>query len=53
MSFSIGLSLLITLNIIEGSLDYKITNTINQEAPNYFLIDIQPNQIDKVKKISN
>ena len=53
MSFSIGLSLLITLNIIEGSLDYKITNTINQEAPNYFLIDIQPNQIDKVKKITS
>lgn len=53
MSFSIGLSLLITLNIIEESLDYKITKTINQEAPNYFLIDIQPNQIDKVKKITS
>jgi len=52
MSFSIGLSLLITLNIIEGSLDYKITNTINQEAPNYFLIDIQPDQIEKVKTIT-
>ena len=53
MSFSIGLSLLITLNIIEESLNYKITNTINQQAPNYFLIDIQPNQIDKVKKITS
>ena len=53
ISFSVGLILLITLNIIEQSLDKKITNTLNQEAPNNFLIDIQPNQIKKIKRIAS
>ena len=53
ISFSIGLALLITLNIIEESLDYKISNTINKQAPNYFLIDIQPNQINQVKAMTS
>ena len=52
ISFSIGLALLITLNIIEESLDHKIANTINKQAPNYFLIDIQPNQINQVKALT-
>ncbi len=49
ISFSIGLSLLITLNIIESSLDKRITAAINQQAPSHFLIDIQPQQIEKIK----
>jgi len=58
ISFSVGLILLITLNIIQDSLGKKITNTLNQEAPNNFLIDIQPNQIKEInlmasKSISN
>ena len=53
VSFSIGLSLLISLNIIEESLDNKISKTINQEAPNHFLIDIQPNQIDTINKLAS
>ena len=53
ISFSIGLALLITLNIIEESLDYKITNTIDKQAPNYFLIDIQPDQINEIKKMTS
>jgi putative ABC transport system permease protein len=52
ISFSVGLILLITLNIIEQSLDKKITNTLNQEAPNNFLIDIQPNQIKKIESMA-
>ena len=36
ISFSIGLSLLITLNIIESSLDKRITVAINQQAPAIF-----------------
>ena len=52
ISFSIGLSLLISLNIIQESLDKKISNTINQEAPDYFYIDIQPSQIEDIKKIA-
>ena len=52
ISFSIGLALLITLNIIEESLENKIANTINKQAPNYFLIDIQPNQINQVKALT-
>ena len=53
ISFSIGLTLLITLNIIEESLDYKITNTIDKQAPNHFLIDIQPNQINEIKAMTS
>ena len=58
ISFSVGLILLITLNIIQDSLGKKITNTLNQEAPNNFLIDIQPNQIKEInlmasKSVSN
>jgi len=49
ISFSIGLSLLIILNIIESSLDKRITDAINQQAPSHFLIDIQPQQIEKIK----
>jgi len=52
ISFSIGLSLLITLNIVQESLDRKIYNTINQEAPDHFFIDIQPSQIEDIKKIA-
>ncbi len=49
ISFSIGLSLLIILNIIESSLDKRITIAVNQQAPSHFLIDIQPQQIEKIK----
>ena len=49
ISFGIGLSLLITLNIIESSLDKRINVAINQQAPSHFLIDIQPQQIQKIK----
>jgi putative ABC transport system permease protein len=52
ISFSIGLSLLITLNIVQESLDRKIYNTINQEAPDHFFIDIQPSQIEDIKRIA-
>jgi len=52
ISFSIGLSLLVTLNIIQESLDKKIYDTINQEAPDYFFIDIQPSQIEEINKIA-
>lgn len=53
ISFSIGLSLLITLNIIESSLDKRINVAINQQAPSHFLIDIQPQQIDKIKSTAS
>ena len=53
ISFSVGLILLINLNVIEQSLDKKITDTLNQEAPNNFLIDIQPSQIKKIKKMAS
>ena len=53
ISFSIGLSLLIILNIIESSLDKRITDAINQQAPSHFLIDIQPQQIEKIKTIAS
>ena len=49
-SFSIGLSLLISLNVVDESLNFKINNSLNMTAPNYFLLDVQPDQVKNIRK---
>ncbi|MEK9660168.1 MAG: FtsX-like permease family protein, partial [Alphaproteobacteria bacterium] len=41
-----GLTVLITVALIEGNLSRQITEELPDEAPAFFFIDIQPDQID-------
>ena len=44
-SLGIGLSVLIALALVEGNLAHEVEERLPQEAPAYFFIDIQPDQL--------
>lgn len=46
VSLGLGLTVLITVAMIEGNLSRQVSETFRGEAPGYFFIDIQPDQID-------
>ncbi len=45
MSLGIGLSVLVAVALVEGNLSHEIETRIPAEAPAYFFIDIQPDQL--------
>jgi putative ABC transport system permease protein len=47
LSLGIGLSVLLTLALIERNLDRQIAERLPEEAPSFFFIDIQPGQKDE------
>jgi putative ABC transport system permease protein len=46
VSLGLGLTVLIAVAMIEGNLSRQVSETFRGEAPGYFFIDIQPDQID-------
>lgn len=46
ISLGLGLTLFATLALIEGNLSARLTEQVPEEAPAFFLLDIQPNQLD-------
>jgi putative ABC transport system permease protein len=50
LSLGIGLSVLLTLALIERNLDRQIAERLPEEAPSFFFIDIQPGQKEEFLK---
>lgn len=50
VSLGLGLTVLITVAMIEGNLSKQVSETFRGEAPGYYFIDIQPGQIDDFKE---
>ncbi|MCO5064210.1 MAG: ABC transporter permease [Rhizobiaceae bacterium] len=46
LSLGLGLTLVVTLALIDGNLRRQITGTIAERAPNFFFVDVQPAEID-------
>ena len=46
LSLGLGLTLLVTLALIDGDLRRQIAGSLPKEAPNFFFVDIQPSEVD-------
>ncbi len=51
VSFGLGLSMLLLLTLIRGDLLDEWQNNLPADAPNYFFINIQSDQINGIKKL--
>ncbi|MDJ0684321.1 MAG: FtsX-like permease family protein [Alphaproteobacteria bacterium] len=47
VSLGLGLTVLATVALIEGNLSNQLNKTLRGEAPGFFFIDIQPDQIEE------
>ncbi|MCB5184092.1 FtsX-like permease family protein [Methylobacillus gramineus] len=53
LGFSLGLMALILLSIVRGDLLHSWQQSLPEDAPNRFIINIQPDQIDGIKQFFN
>lgn len=51
LSLGLGLTLLVTVSLINGNLTGEITSELPDRAPAFFLVDIQPDQIDALETL--
>ncbi|WP_027487015.1 ABC transporter permease [Allorhizobium undicola] len=51
LSLGLGLTLLVTLSLIDGNLRRSLTGTLSERAPNFFFIDIQRDQLDPFRAL--
>ncbi|MDA4630580.1 hypothetical protein NZA98_05555, partial [Escherichia coli] len=47
LSLGLGLTLLVTLALIDGSLRQQLAGNLPERAPNFFFVDIQSTQVDR------
>lgn len=47
LSLGLGLTLLVTLALIDGNLRRQIAGNLPERAPNFFFVDIQPTEVDR------
>ncbi|SLN12162.1 ABC transporter permease [Oceanibacterium hippocampi] len=52
LSLGLGLSLLVAVALIEGNLSRQVSERLPEEAPAFFFIDIQPDQIADVETVA-
>lgn len=45
MSLGLGLTVLVTIALIEGNLSRQVRQSLPEEAPGFYFIDIQPDQV--------
>ncbi len=50
LSLGLGLALLVALATIDGNLRSQISNNIPKDAPDFFFVDIQNNEIDQFRE---
>jgi putative ABC transport system permease protein len=50
-SLGVGLTVLVAIALIEGNIDRTIDERLPQEAPSFFFIDIQPDQVADFDKL--
>ncbi|MCO6184745.1 ABC transporter permease [Rhizobium sp. L1K21] len=51
LSLGLGLTLLVTLSLVDGNLRQALTASLPQRAPDYFFVDIQSGDIDGFREI--
>lgn len=51
LSLGLGLTLLVTLAMIDGDLRRQITGALPERAPNFFFVDVQPDQIEPFSRL--
>lgn len=51
LSLGLGLTLLVTLGLIDGSLRQQLAGNLPERAPNFFFVDIQSRQVDEFKGV--
>ncbi|HVJ52780.1 MAG TPA: FtsX-like permease family protein [Aliidongia sp.] len=52
LSMGLGLTVLVTVALVEGSLSHEVSERLPAGAPSYFFIDIQPDQIAQFEQIT-
>lgn len=52
IAFGLGLSVLVAVTLTRHNLDQQISNRVADKAPDWFFIDIQPDQIDRFRTIT-
>ena len=52
IAFGLGLSVLVAVTLTRHNLDQQISARVADKAPDWFFIDIQPDQIDRFEAIS-
>lgn len=51
LSLGLGLTLLVTVSLINGNLTGEITKELPERAPAFFFVDIQPDQTDAMESL--
>lgn len=51
LSMGVALTLLVTMALVEGNLQRQVAERLPDEAPAFFFIDIQPDQLDAFAKL--
>src|SRR5690606_22815476 len=51
LSLGLGLTLLVTVSLINGNLTGEITRDLPDRAPAFFFVDVQPDQIDALETL--
>jgi putative ABC transport system permease protein len=52
IAFGLGLSVLVAISVSESNLGRQIDQRVAEDAPAWFFIDIQPNQIDEFESLT-
>ena len=52
LSFGLGLTVLVAVALIEGNLSAQVRERLPKEAPAFFFIDIQPDQIAEFRQLA-
>lgn len=53
LSLGLGLTLLVTLALIDGNLRRQISGSMPEQAPNFFFVDIQASEVDAFTQTLN
>lgn len=51
LSLGLGLTVLVAIALIEGNFSRRVNETIPRDAPSFFFIDIQPNQLQPLRTV--
>ncbi|MFH1794365.1 MAG: ABC transporter permease [Pseudomonadota bacterium] len=51
LSLGLGLTLLVTLALIDGNLRRQIASNLPERAPNFFFVDIQPSEVGRFSEV--
>jgi putative ABC transport system permease protein len=51
LSLGLGLSVLVTIALVEGNLAAQFGERLPEQAPSFYFIDVQPDQVDELERV--